>query len=305
MVRSLPSSADIAYRPFALDPRQLASAVASGVSRVSSRYVSAPSRFGSRCTTVAQAAVSDSSAHFGTRCRTSERRRLASFPRSVRTNATDDDGGRSPPARGGRRRRSSGGTHGRRSSATRRVRCARSARGQSETSVTPLGRWSKAHAEVGASSEWAFNRVELDLEAVVTAVVTMTADIALGPEDGRQAVDGRASEIGQVETPLWHLHHELQLHWHLQDSVDGEKWFSLASGSLNASEPQQIRRISSPIGVYARVAFRAQPILAKVRFDDAHIQGRDICQGRLAACATRHRELRAQDLTFTMVTRSI
>jgi hypothetical protein len=75
-------------------------------------------------------------------------------------------------------------------------------------------------------------------------------------------------------------------------------------GTLNASESRQIRRISTPVGVHARMAFRAQPVLAKVEIGSRAVTGRDICQKTLAACESRHNDMRVDDLKLTLITRS-
>jgi hypothetical protein len=170
--------------------------------------------------------------------------------------------------------------------------------------VTPLSKWTASHPAIEAERGWLFDDLDLDLGGVVTVVVAAVASTELGPQDGHQEASGAPSESGAARSPLWQLHHELQVAWFLQDSLDRKAWFAVASGSLNSSVTQQVHRISSPIGLYGRIAFRGEPLLAKVRVDDKSIQGRDICGGTLRACESRHRDLRAS-IEFTVVARSI
>lgn len=173
--------------------------------------------------------------------------------------------------------------------------------------MTPVETWAESYGEVGVAPDWSYEPVALELKSVVTAMVTATAVVELGTKDGQQSAETRSrpEEVGQPGYAVWDLYHELELHWYFQDSLDGEKWFSAGSGKLNSSEPEQARRISAPIGLHARIAFRAFPVLAKVRCDNGSLEGRKFCEGELASCAVRHDEMRVRDLTFRALTRSI
>ena len=136
--------------------------------------------------------------------------------------------------------------------------------------MTPFTEWSSEHAEIATSEEWTFAEIDVDLSGAVTIVVDIGAEIELGESEGFASLTGGDSQI-------WTGHHEVNVSWFLQDSLDGRRWHSLADGVLNSATNSSVARISAPVASRMRVAFRAQPMFAYKRTDNNTVQERRIC----------------------------
>lgn len=136
--------------------------------------------------------------------------------------------------------------------------------------MTPFSEWSSEHSEIATSEEWTFVAIDADLSGAVTIVVDLGAKISLGESEGFASLTGDDSQI-------WTGHHEPNISWFLQDSLDGRQWHRLADGVLDSSNKSGVARISVPIGSQMRVAFRPQPIFAYRRTDDDTVQKRRVC----------------------------
>jgi hypothetical protein len=136
--------------------------------------------------------------------------------------------------------------------------------------MTPFTEWSSEHPKIAASKDWTFVAIDVDLSGAVTAVVDLGAKIELGKSEGFASLSGGDSQI-------WTGHHEANISWFLQDSLDGHRWHRLADGVLHSSNKSGVARISAPVGSQMRVAFRAQPIFAYRRTDNETVQERRVC----------------------------
>jgi hypothetical protein len=162
--------------------------------------------------------------------------------------------------------------------------------------MTPFNEWSAEHPEIAISEEWTFTAIDVDLSGAVTMVVDLGAKIELGESEGFASLTGGESQI-------WTGHHEANILWFLQDSLDGRRWHRLADGVLNSSRQSGVARISVPIGSKMRVAFRAQPMFAYKRTDDGSVQERKVCV--VDHHDDVHAALRVEMLTINAAIRSI
>lgn len=136
--------------------------------------------------------------------------------------------------------------------------------------MTPFTEWSSEHSKIAVSKEWTFVAIDVDLSGAVTAVVDLRAKIELGGSEG-------FASLNNDDSQLWTGHHEANISWFLQDSLDGRQWHRLADGVLDSSNTSGVARISEPVGSQMRVAFRAQPIFAYRRTDNETVQERRVC----------------------------
>jgi hypothetical protein len=162
--------------------------------------------------------------------------------------------------------------------------------------MTPFSEWSSEHFEIAANDEWTFAAIDVDLSGAVTAVVDLGAKIDLGESEGFASLTGGGSQI-------WTGHHEADVWWVLQDSLNGSRWHRLADGVLHSSNLSSVARISAPIGSQMRVAFRARPVFAYKRTDDGTVQERKVCSA--SSHHDIHAALSVETLTINAAIRSI
>jgi len=162
--------------------------------------------------------------------------------------------------------------------------------------VTPFSEWSSEYPEIAPSEEWTFAAIDVDLSGAVTVVVDLGAKIELGESEGFASLTGG-------DSPIWTGHHEANISWFLQDSLDGRRWHGLAEGMLNSSTKSSVARISVPIGSQMRVAFRARPMFAYRRTDNNSVQERRVCV--VSDHDDVHAALRVEMLTINAAIRSI
>lgn len=137
--------------------------------------------------------------------------------------------------------------------------------------VSSLLTWRWDLAAVPQRRDYSFVAVELDLTSAVTMMVTMAADMPPRREEGQ-------------------VFHEGALFWQIEDTIDGEDWYQVIESSLGPRSSKQVRRISSPLGLRARLGIRAV-----VGTGSTHLREWKLCQNtecsfdHAALCVTRAR----------------
>lgn len=104
--------------------------------------------------------------------------------------------------------------------------------------VAPLLTWRGGRDEVPRLPDYRYVPIPLDLSAAVTMTATIVAELT-----PRKAQSERS----------WH---EAALLWLVQDTLDDENWHDLAVRSVGPATPKGIIRVSSPLGLRARLGVR-------------------------------------------------
>jgi hypothetical protein len=128
------------------------------------------------------------------------------------------------------------------------------------TAASPLAKWAWREAELPNLDVWSYAEIPLDLDGAVTMTATIAATLP--------------QEEGGTERSVWIDRHERTLGWRIEDSLDGERWFTVASGAATRTQPAQVTRISSPLGTTARLAWWANCVIASIRRDSGETQER-------------------------------
>jgi hypothetical protein len=96
------------------------------------------------------------------------------------------------------------------------------------------------------SDDWVLVPVDLELAGAVTLVASASGKLA-----GHQRYNN---------PPPFSFGYGIS--WVIQDSLTGDDWHWLTGGLLVSSEAHQIRRISSPIGISARIGLKSYVVAA-------------------------------------------
>lgn len=143
---------------------------------------------------------------------------------------------------------------------------------------------------------WSYVEIPLDLDAAVTVTASIAA--TLPQQEPGKRIPGDMYHLEQIEQ------HEGILVWQIESSIDGVSWFTAAKGVLVRTEPNQVARISSPLGTKARLAWWTSVVVAEKSVRDGSTYKRDRCT-YLSLCPFDHSTLIVADVVFNVIVRSI
>lgn len=144
--------------------------------------------------------------------------------------------------------------------------------------MSSMLKWAWSVQNLPPLNDYTYIPIKLDLTAAVTLIATIAADP--GPR--------AAQERDWHERALW---------WIIQDTINGHDWYSVASGALTPYPNQQVVRVSSPLGLHARLGVCA--VVATVR--PGYSWSR--CEGK--QCDANHAEFAAERVRFDVAVRTI